>query len=185
MPGEFSKTMNAKQERRFDMAAKKAVKDLTEFKVAVSDSVMVRLVKYMMWLLETAPGRPVPMTQVAKVVFMLSRAGSEKDVKKLRGAISGARKKMIVDHNTGILVIPGMGLRPTTGSEDAAKYQYEKDAKRVVSAVTTMDRTRSIIKTSDIKDPVLKSRVTELSKAVKVLTSQDILDKLRLPPSTE
>lgn len=168
-------------------AIPKAPKSVLEYKVDPDDSVPRRLSKFLFWASEKMPGRAIPMPLVAKVVLILPKVPvkNSKDVQKITGRLGAARDLLGEEHERGLISVPGMGIRATTGSEDTAKTQYEKNAKRVVSAVTSLDRTRSIIKTNEIQDARVRARVGEIGKAAKVLVSPDILDKLRLPAPKE
>lgn len=161
----------------------RSLKSVLDFKVDTKDSIPRRLSKLLYWASEEMPGRAIAKTHAAKIVLALPRLPNEdsKDVKKLMGVTANARKILEDEHQRGLINIQGMGIRATTSSEDTAKTQYEKNARRVVSAATSLDRTRSIIKTSEIKDQDLRNRVAEIGKAAKILISPDVIDRLRLP----
>lgn len=161
----------------------RSLKSVLDFKIDTKDSLPRRLANLLYWASEEMPGRAIAKTHAAKIVLVLPRLPNEdsKDVKKISGVTAAARKILEDEHQRGLLTIFGMGIRATTNSEDTAKTQYERNAKRVVSAVTTLDKTRSIIKTSEIKDQDLRNRVAEIGKAAKILISPDVIDRLRLP----
>lgn len=155
--------------------------DLTTYKVLTDESIPRRLAKYLSWCREEAPGRTLPFGMIAKVILQLPRSGTDKDIAKIKQAIINTRHIMESEMGIGLLSFRGIGIRASTDSQDLAMHQYERQARRLGSAAVALDKTRAIINPSEIRDEVVRKRVTEITKVVKVIGADDIIKKL-LPP---
>jgi hypothetical protein len=160
-----------------------ANKSIEDFKVDLNQSLVRRAAQVLNWAAKSLPGRPVSYQLLTKIVLALPRTPKEEsaDVISIMRKTSKIRDVLMNDYQRGLVSHPGHGIRATMDTEDLARTQYEKNARRVVSAVTSLDKTRSIINPSDIHDQALRSRVNNIGKAAKILVSNDVLDKLRLP----
>jgi len=165
--------------------SRKSNKSIEDFVVDLNKTIPHRAAQALDWAAKNLPGRPVSYQLLTKIVLALPRLPKEesKEVIALASRTSRIRDVLMDEHKRGLVSHPGHGIRATMDTEDLARTQYEKNAKRVVSSVTSLDRTRSLINPAEIHDQALRSRVNSIGKAARILVSNDVLDKLRLPES--
>lgn len=153
---------------------------LENFEVDIEMSLPRRIAAFLDYAAEVAPGRPIPFQLLTKIVMMLPKRPTETDARvvSIRDALRRAKPFLMDQYRRGLVSQPGFGVRATTDTDDLARTQFQQDARRVTSAIKSIDRTRSLIKTSDITDKDLRARVTSVNGAVRVLVSGDVLGKL-------
>ena len=158
-----------------------------EYTPDVEASIPRRLALFLVWAARKYPKRAISLPLAAKVVMILGRTPpiDGKEVQRLRGSISAARKILLSEYSRGLINVPGAGLRATIDSEDQATTEVERAARRVVSSIEQLDRNRAAVKLSDISNPDVRHRVQRVTTACKPLTSGEVLEKLRLPSETK
>lgn len=154
--------------------------ELADFKPDVKMSLPRRIAQYLDWAAQKAPGRPVSYQMLTKVCEFTPRMPTEKDkrIDTVKRAVKRAKPVLMDEYGRGVVSHPGFGIRATIDSEDVARTQMEVDARRITSAVKAADRTRSLIKMSEIKDKELKARVGTVNSAIRVLVSPEVMGKL-------
>lgn len=150
-----------------------------EFRADPDHSVPRRIALFLMVCARQHPKRLMAPKLVAKTALMVPQP-SGMDVKRMKASTGRARIILLNEFRRGLVSVPGMGIRATTDDEDLAGTQLEKNARRVVSAAESLDRTRAAVTVSNIKDAGLRRRVEGISKASKLLMG-DVIEKLRLP----
>jgi hypothetical protein len=105
-----------------------------------------------------------------------------KEVELFRKRGSAIRNILIDDYGREFTTKKGLGARAQVDGEDTLKNEMVKKARRLQSAIRSAERTRGLIKASDVKDPEWRSWLTRsLSGAIKLVGSDEYKRKL-LPP---
>lgn len=169
------------------MATRKqrGARSVLEYKVDLDQSVPERAAAFLDWAAKKFPGRPISYEQIVKVVLALPRQPKEgsKDVEMFRKNRMSRVKQVLLEHYRRATVPhPGLGVRATTNSEDVARTDVERKARRAKSAAESLDKSISLVDPTQIKDREVRARFTNISQASKALNSPQILKRLELPP---
>lgn len=154
-----------------------------QYKTQTEMSIPERIADYLDHYAKSAPGRWRTAQDLARAAYLLPRLPMEKskEVKQVKGRMSSAKKILMERYGRTVIANPGYGYRATTDSEDVAGDALEKAARRVVSSAEGLDKTRALITMSEIRDPQKRKRVEEVSRATRVLVSNEVMERLRLP----
>jgi hypothetical protein len=160
-------------------------KGLDEFnyKVNMNETMPQRLVSFLLWAAKHMPERFTALNVIARILLQL------KDTPKIdshyvmivKRVQPNAKRILKRSHHATIETKRGVGIRATIDDEDLAKVEFERDARGMARAIERMDETREAIRLSEIRTPALRDRVIRLGNVTKILTSSEVLDKLRLP----
>lgn len=162
----------------------RVAQSVLDYKPDLSLSITERGAAFLDWAAKSFPGRAITYQQITKVVFALPRVPSEssKDVDTLRKNRMGRiRDILFTKYKRAVVAHPGFGIRATKDSEDVARTDMESKAKKVRTAITNLDRSRSLIDISKITDPRLAERVQSIGDSLRSLNSSALQTKLRLP----
>lgn len=165
-----------------------AEKSVLEFKPDLEMSISERGAAFLDWAAKKFPGRAITYQQITKVVFALPRVPSEnsKEVDTFRkNRMTRIREILFSKYKRAVVAHPGFGIRATKDSEDVARTDMELKAKKVRTAISNLDRSRSLIDVSKITDPKLVERVNSIGDSLRSLNSSALQTRLRLPAPQE
>lgn len=171
------------------MAARKngSAKSFADYSPKLNMSEAERAADFIDWCARMFPKRAVPYIWIVKVGNAKKHPPKEgsKEVELFRKSkMARVRKVLFERYERHVVPIPGKGLRGTVGSEDVAETDQESKAKRVLSAIDGLDRSRSLIKRADLKGAT-KVRYDKLGDAHKQLMSANIRGLLERPKEPE
>jgi hypothetical protein len=145
-----------------------------------------RAAHFLDWAARMFPNRPVPAEHIVRVAFNQPRLPKEDspDVESFRSnKMARVRAILKNEYKRALVYHPGMGWRASTDSEDIVVNDLEKKRKRVQSSIKSFRSSRDLVKVSELKDKVIRSRFASLDDALTQLESPKI--QLRLAAPTE
>jgi hypothetical protein len=130
-----------------------------------------RIAHFLDWLARTQAGKLASYAMVVRAIMGFAHTPSMKG-KEVRGArdqMTRVREILADKYQRGLVVEPGFGVRATVGADDVTEHVLAKNARRLVTARNSVEKTMQIIDPSKIESDRLRKFHREAVATIKQL----------------
>jgi hypothetical protein len=134
----------------------------------VGNSLKEMIAHALWWKRNKSPGAVIPYIDLAKAVYGPRRLAAS-EIETVKAACGRARWVMLAKYKCSTITVGGVGIRATTGDEDAAIHELPGRQRRAESAVSSLAASVAVVDPSKIKNAALKAYVVDVKGKSTVL----------------